>query len=107
MVPTTFWLMKLMVFFVLLCTFFQISSAQPLLYEGDDGDQIQLNNLVFTNHLAGLSRLPSYNHYKANLPQNVYEDHLAEETFYRNKQFNPGNLQLAKRIIMLPRIGRR
>ncbi|CAF3180234.1 unnamed protein product [Rotaria socialis] len=107
MVPSKCWLMKLMVFFVLLFTFLQISSTQPLLYGDDDDDQAQLDNLVFTYHLADPGRLPSYNHHKTNFPQNVYEDHLADETFYRNNQFSPGNLQWTKRIIMLPRIGRR
>jgi hypothetical protein len=77
---------------VLLCTFIRIGNAQPTLID-DDEDQTQVDNSFINNYVAGGNRL------NGEIP--------LENFLYHKKQFNPDNVHLAKRIIMLPRVGRR
>jgi hypothetical protein len=82
-----------MICFVLLCTFIQYSNTQPLLNDDNDADQTQLYDEILNNYLSGSGRF--------NIPESFYNyDH------HQNKQYYPDNIQLAKRIIMLPRVGR-
>lgn len=78
---------------VLLCTFIQIGSAQPSIVDDDDM-QTQLENPFIDNYANGIN-------------DRVYGKVPLEDYFYHKKQLNPDNVQLAKRIIMLPRVGRR
>ena len=66
----------------------QIGNAQPILAD-DDEDQTQIENSFLNNH----NRLND---------ENAFADF-----YYYRKQFNPDDIQLTKRIIMLPRVGRR
>ncbi|CAF3028097.1 unnamed protein product [Rotaria sp. Silwood2] len=95
------------IFFVLLCTFVRISSTQPLLDDDDDEDQTKLDSLFFKNYLAALGQLTNNTRHKFNILQHLYDDHQQTNLFNQNKQYNPDSGQLAKRIIMLPRVGRR
>jgi hypothetical protein len=90
---------------VLLCTFVQIGSTQPLL-DDDDDVQAQVDSTVLNNYAAALGRYGSNYPRAFNIPENFY-DHRQQQLFYPTKQYNPDNVQLAKRIIMLPRVGRR
>jgi len=92
---------------VFLCTFIRISSTQPF-YTDDDDDQIQVDNLFPNNYFAASGRLTINNPHRFNVPESLYNHHQQQQQLlYQNKQYNPDNVQLAKRIIMLPRVGRR
>jgi hypothetical protein len=96
-----------MVCFVFLCTFIRISSTQPF-YADDDDDQIQVDNSFPNNYFAASGQLTINNPHRFNVPESLYNPHQQQQQlFYQNKQYNPDNVQLAKRIIMLPRVGRR
>ncbi|CAF1016728.1 unnamed protein product [Adineta steineri] len=93
MSSTIFCYFKLMICFGLICTFIQIGNAQPIIIDDDDY-QNQIENSFINNYAATIndrliSRIP------------------IEDFYYHKKQFNPDNVQLSKRIIMLPRVGRR
>lgn len=96
-----------MIFCVLLCTFLRITSTQPLLDNEEDDDQTQLDDSLLNTYIAIPGRFSNYNHHQFNIPQNFYDDHQQQESYYRNKQYNPANVNVFKRIIMLPRVGRR
>ncbi len=83
-----------MICFVLLCTFIQYSNTQPLFNDDNDADQIQMYDEILNNYLTGSGRF--------NNPESS-DDYY----YHQNKQYEPDNIQLAKRIIMLPRVGRR
>lgn len=95
-----------MVFAVLLCTFIQISSTQPVLND-DDEDQTQLDNSVYIDYPARVGRIPYSHHNQHNNPGNVYVDPLRYDLFNQDKRYVPDNAHLTKRVIMLPRVGRR
>ncbi|UJR22418.1 hypothetical protein I4U23_025478 [Adineta vaga] len=80
---------------VLLCTFIQIGNTQPTIATAaDDEVQTQIENSFINNYASALNdRLNG---------KLSYDDY-----YYHKKQFNPDSVQLAKRIIMLPRVGRR
>jgi hypothetical protein len=77
---------------VLLCTFIQIGSTLPTLVD-DDEDQAQMDNSFINNYATVADRL------NGKIP--------FEDLYYHRKPFNSDNIQLGKRIIMLPRVGRR
>ncbi|CAF1088856.1 unnamed protein product [Rotaria sp. Silwood1] len=107
MVSPTFWFMKLIIFFVLLCTFVRISSTQPLLDDNDDEDQTKLYSPFFKNYVAALGRLTSNTRHKFHIPQHIHDDHQQKKLLHQTKEHHPDSEQLTKRIIMLPRVGRR
>jgi hypothetical protein len=92
-----------MICFVLLCTYVRISSTQPLLNSDDDEDQAEVYEPFLNNLIIKSGRFPPNN------PESLYDYHEEQQPqlFHQNKQYHPDNLQLAKRIIMLPRVGRR
>ncbi len=95
-----------MICFVLMSTFVRISSTQPLV--NDDGeDQTQVYDPLLNNYIFQSGRFIRNNPYSANIPENLYDYHQQQQLAQQNKQYNPDNIQLAKRIIMLPRVGRR
>ncbi|CAF0966614.1 unnamed protein product [Rotaria sordida] len=106
MASSTFWFIKLIIFVVLLCTFVQFISTQPLL-DDDDEDQTQLDSPFFNNYVIASGRIPNNIHHKLNIPQYLYDDHEQNKLFHQNKQYYPDSDQFVKRIIMLPRVGRR
>jgi len=88
------------------CTFIQISSTQPLV--DDDGeDQTQVYDPLFNNYIIESGRFVRNNPYSVNIPESLYDYQQQQQFVQENKQYNPDNIQLAKRIIMLPRVGRR
>ncbi|CAF0767827.1 unnamed protein product [Adineta ricciae] len=84
---------KLMTYLVLLCAFIQLGSSQPTIVD-DDEVQSQIDT-SFLNNYANIIN----DRFNGKIP--------VEDYYYHKKQFNPDNVQLAKRIIMLPRVGRR
>ena len=70
----------------------QLGHSQPTLLD-DDEDQVQADN-SFLNSYASLS-------------ERLNGKSPFEDFYYHKKPFNSENVQLAKRIIMLPRVGRR
>ncbi len=90
-----------------MCTFIQISSTQPLV--DDDGeDQTQVYDPLFNNYIFESGRFVRNNPYNVNnIPESLYDYQQQQQFVQENKQYNPENIQLAKRIIMLPRVGRR
>jgi hypothetical protein len=84
-----------MICLVLLCTFIQIGNTRSTFVDDndDDEDQIQIENSFVNNYPSINDRLNG----KSPL----------EDFYYNKKQFNPDDVQLIKRIIMLPRVGRR
>ncbi|CAF0850432.1 unnamed protein product [Adineta steineri] len=93
------WVIKLMICFVFLCTFVRISSTSPV-YADDDEDQASVDNTFLNNYAVASGRF--------HIPENLNNyHHHQQHKFYQNKQDNPDNVQLSKRIIMLPRVGRR
>ncbi len=94
-----------MIGFALLCIFVRMSSTQPVL-DNDDEYQTQGNHPYLNNYIAASARYASNNLHRLDIPANLY-DRDQQQQFYHNKQYNPDNVQLAKRIIMLPRVGRR
>ncbi len=82
-----------MIYFVLFCTLIQIGCTRSTFVD-DDEDQNPIENSLANNYVSLNDRL------NEKIP---FEDY-----YYNNKkQFNPGDVQLTKRIIMLPRVGRR
>jgi len=77
-----------MICLVLLCTFIQIGNTQPTSVDDDIDDQIE--NAFSNNYGSAMNDKTPF-----------------EDMYYHRKQFSPDNVQLAKRIIMLPRVGRR
>jgi hypothetical protein len=76
-----------MICLVLLCTFIQIGNTRSTFID-DDEDPTQFENSFINSYLLNL--------------KNPFED-----IYYNKKSFNPDDTQLTKRIIMLPRVGRR
>ena len=76
--------------FVLLCTLISYSSAQPI-FNSDEDDQMQVYDDI----------------YNSPIPKNFYDYHQRQFWHLNKPQYRPDGLQLAKRIIMLPRVGRR
>ena len=98
-----------MICLVLLCTFVQISNTQPLLDDGDE-DQNQIDNSLLNNYFLAPGQFGRNHHRGFDVPENSYDHHRQQQQqqlFYQNKQYNPDTVQLNKRIIMLPRVGRR
>jgi hypothetical protein len=89
-----------MVCFGFLCIFVQITNTQPLV-DDDDERPTQFYDPTFNNYIVRSGRFVNNNPYRLNIPENLYD------YYQQNKQYNPDNVQLAKRIIMLPRVGRR
>jgi len=73
-----------MICLVLLCTFIQIGNTQPTIVD----DQIE--NAFSNNYDSPMNDKTPF-----------------EDMYYHRKQFSPDNVQLGKRLIMLPRVGRR
>jgi hypothetical protein len=92
--------------FVLLCTFIRISNTQPLLDDGDE-DQNQVDTSFLNNYFAASGRSARNYPRGFDIPESLFDHHRQQQLYYQNKQYNPDNVQLAKRIIMLPRVGRR
>lgn len=93
--------------FVLFCTCLQIGSTQPLLEEDEDDDQASIDNSYFNNYLAGTGRLANQYPHGFKYPENLI-DEREQVVFYPVRPAVPSDrVQLAKRIIMLPRVGRR
>ncbi len=88
-----------MICFLLLCTFIQYSNTQPLLNDDNDEEQTRIYDEILNNYIPRQGQL--------NIPESLYNYHHRQQLFPQNKQYHPDNLQLAKRIIMLPRVGRR
>ncbi len=90
-----------MIYFVLLCTFIQYSNTQPLfnVINDDNDDPTQAYDDMLNNYISQSNRL--------NIPENLYNYYQQQQLVHQNKQYHPDNLHLAKRIIMLPRVGRR
>lgn len=83
-------LFVVMICLAFLCTFVRLGSAQPLLAAVSDNDQVRLENFLL-NRYAGLSgRFANDEHH-----------------YPRLSHVNLDDVHLAKRIIMLPRVGRR
>ena len=87
--------------------FVRISSKQLLLVDRDNKDQIQIGSTPFKGYVAVAGRLSDYSYHQPPIPEDLYDDHQQRVLVHRNKQYNPDNTKLVKRIIMLPRIGRR
>jgi len=97
------WFFKLMICLVLLCTFAQIGHTQPMLIDDDD-ELAQFDNSLVNNLAAGrYGNFP----YDFNMPH-ALRHRLQQQISHLNKQQqNPDGIDLTKRIIMLPRVGRR
>jgi hypothetical protein len=87
-----FFFFVVLICLVLLCTFIQLGNTLPTLVD-DDEDQTQVENSFVNNYGTVNDRL------NGKIP--------FEDFYYHKKPFNSDNVQLAKRIIMLPRVGRR
>lgn len=80
-----------MICFVLFCTLISFGQTQPV-FNNDEDDQMQVYDDIYASHI----------------PRNFYDYHPSRGFFQLNNQRDhPDGLQLAKRIIMLPRVGRR
>lgn len=91
-----------MICFAVFCTFVRISNTQPL-FDNDDDGQTQVYDPFFNKYIVESGRFARNTPYRLNIPESLYAYHQQQQ----QQQFNPNNLQLAKRIIMLPRVGRR
>lgn len=92
-----------MICFVLLWAFIQISNTQPLLVDNDE-DQYQVDNPFLSNNLLTSGRFVRNYLHGFDIPEHLYNHHQQQQLL---KQYNPDNVKLTKRIIMLPRVGRR
>jgi hypothetical protein len=81
-----------MICLVLLCTFIQIGNTRSTFVD-DDEDPSQFETSFINNYGSINDRL------NAKIP--------FEDFYYNKKPFNTDDVQLMKRIIMLPRVGRR
>jgi hypothetical protein len=81
-----------MICLVLLCTFIQIGNTRSTFID-DDEDPTQFENSFINNYASINDRL------NGKIP--------FEDFYYNKKPFNADDIQLTKRIIMLPRVGRR
>jgi hypothetical protein len=81
-----------MICLVLLCTLIEIGHTRSA-FKMDDEDQLHKENPFINNHASLNDR------FNGKIP--------VEDFYYNKKQFSPDDVQLAKRIIMLPRVGRR
>jgi hypothetical protein len=77
-----------MICLVLICTFIQIGNTQPTFLDDDVDNQIE--NAFSNNYDSPMNDKTPF-----------------EDMYYHRKQSSPDNVQLDKRIIMLPRVGRR
>ena len=89
-----------MICFVLLCVLIQFSQSQPLLNGYADDERAQIYDQLLTNYLVGSNRA-----WKSNLPESIFD--YQQQQQQRTEAYNPDTVQLSKRIIMLPRVGRR
>jgi hypothetical protein len=79
---------------VLVCTWVQVGLAQPSSFVDNDEDQANLEKSWINNYPALLNT-----RFNGQLPLDDY--------FYHPKPLNADHSALAKRLIMLPRVGRR
>lgn len=80
-----------MIYSVLLCTLISFGQTQPV-FNSDEDDQMQVYDDIYASRIPG----------------NFYDYHPSRGLFrWKNQADHPDGLQLAKRIIMLPRVGRR
>ena len=79
---------------VLVCTWIQVGLTQPASFVDNDEDQVNLEKSWINNYPALLNT-----RFNGQLPLDDY--------FYHQKPFNADHPALAKRLIMLPRVGRR
>lgn len=77
---------------MLLCAFIQFGNARSTLTD-DDEDQAQVENSFINNYASINDRL------NGKIP--------FEDFYYNKKPLNSDDVQVMKRIIMLPRVGRR
>ncbi|CAF1074427.1 unnamed protein product [Rotaria sordida] len=92
MISTTFYHFKLIIGLVLLCALIQISDTRPTLIDDEQGPS-QVDHSFINNYGDINERL---------------HDEIPLEDFYNLKNlFDYDNVQMAKRLIMLPRVGRR
>ncbi|CAF1292820.1 unnamed protein product [Rotaria magnacalcarata] len=92
MVATIFGQFKLIIGLMLLCTFIHISSSRPAFID-DDISLVQPDNAFIHNYVP------------TNEP--LHNDIPYDDSYYPNKLANHDTMHMAKRIIMLPRVGRR
>ena len=89
---------------MLLCAFVRISSTQPFLDDDvDENDLARIDSSLLNNYVAAPGRFASNYPRGFNYPESVVDSH-------QWSSLHPNNLNrvhLAKRIIMLPRVGRR
>ncbi|CAF1206777.1 unnamed protein product [Rotaria sp. Silwood1] len=92
MISTTVYHFKLMIGLVLLCALIRISDTRPTFIDDEQGPN-QIDDSFINNYAAINERL---------------HNAIPLEDFYNLKNlFDYDNVQLAKRLIMLPRVGRR
>ncbi|UJR26669.1 hypothetical protein I4U23_007986 [Adineta vaga] len=91
------YVIKLMICLVFLCTFIR---TQPLFAADadDDDQQAQMENFFFNNYADLEGQYP----YPGSLI-NYHQERLS----HPKQAYHPDDVHLAKRIIMLPRVGRR
>jgi hypothetical protein len=79
---------------MLLCTWMSVVHAQPTTFVENDDDQANLEKSFI-------------NPYPAMLHARLNADSALDDLLYHSKSYNAEQLPLAKRLIMLPRVGRR
>jgi hypothetical protein len=88
---------------VLLCTFSRFSATQPLLdNDAEDDERNTLENILSKQYLASLARLSD------DVPRELkYLQPLDDRPLASFYPIHADHAPMSKRIIMLPRVGRR
>ena len=84
-----------------------MGSTQPLLEEDDDDDQASVDNSFLNNYLTGTGPQASHYPHGFKYPANLIDERDPVVFYPVRPAVLSDRVQLAKRIIMLPRVGRR